>query len=328
MLLQVLFAPRNSRRSEKNEPRSRGSIAIITALAFLPMSLILAVVVDSGRSWVVRERLQNGVEASAVSVAQTWMVTGTSCESSALQIASADGAAPSNLVCTTTGTNRGGVVSVSADENVKPIFSNLLGRDLVRISTTTKVRIGIASRAGNLRPIALCADNSNLQDWIRSGMKPDVTVRVPFLSPSTLCGGDVSGNWTVLDFNGGSSSNNETQDWISKGYDQLVTVGDVLYGSPGVPATSLKFNVIVGQVITFPIFSTPISQGSNAKYTIVGFARAKIVSAQLSGPQDSRGMTMQFLQGALSGSIGGNTSADFGLTAWSVCSYESTGDCS
>ena len=325
---QVSFAHHDGWRTTKKGLRNRGSIAILAALSFIPMSLILAVVVDAGRSWVVRERLQNGVESGAVAAAQTWMTSGANCSSSALQLISADGALPGNVVCSSTGTNRNGVVSIAADEDVTPIFSQLLGRNRVRISASTRVRIGSTRSASRLRPISLCADNVAVKNWIDSGMPVGVTVSVPFLSPTTFCGGDVSGNWTVLDFDGGSSSNTETEEWIANGYEQLITVGDIVYGSPGVPSTALRFDVIVGQSIIFPLFTNPINLGSNAKYTIVGFARAKVISAQLTGPTTGRGMTLQFEQGRLAGSTGIGSSADFGLTSWSVCSFESIGDCS
>ena len=328
MLHQVSFAHRKVCRDQWKESSNRGSIAIIAALSFIPMSLILAVVVDAGRSWVVRERLQNGVEAGAVGAAQTWMESGATCNSTSLQIVTADGALPINVVCSSSGTNRNGTVSVSAEEDVVPIFSTLLSRNRVRISASTRVRIGTTSSTSRLRPISLCRENTAVKNWINSGMPAGVTVSVPFLSPTTLCGGDVSGNWTVLDFNGGSSSNSETQDWIANGYDQLISVGDIVYGSPGVPSTSLKFDDIIGKSIIFPMFTTPINLGSNAKYTIVGFAQAKVISVQLTGPTTNRGMTLQFEQGRLSGSTGTGSAADFGLTSWSVCSFESIGDCS
>ena len=69
MLPLVSSARRNGQRTSQDSSRSRGSIAIIAALSFIPMTLIFAVVIDAGRSWVVKERLQNGVEAGAVAAA-------------------------------------------------------------------------------------------------------------------------------------------------------------------------------------------------------------------------------------------------------------------
>ena len=328
MPLQVSFARHKDRRSSDTNSSNRGSIAIIAALSFIPMTLILAVVIDAGRSWVVRERLQNGIEAGAVAAAQRWMTAGTSCRPDALGLVSANGAVPINMTCTSTGTNRRGLVSVSAEEDVEPIFSGLLGRSSVTINSSTTVRIGTSSSVSGLRPIALCADNPDIRSWIASGMRPGTTVKVLFNAPSVTCGGNVSGNWGVLDFNGGSSSNNETKEWVEDGYDELVSVGDIVYGTSGVPSTSIRLDMTIGQSIMFPIFSNPIGGGSNARYTIVGFARAKVIAVQLTGANAQRGISLQFEQGSMSGSTGGSSSTDFGLTSWSVCSFDSTGDCS
>ena len=328
MLRLVSFARRDGKRIPEKKSQNRGSIAIIAALSFVPMSLIFAVVIDAGRSWVVQTRLQNGIEAGAVAAAQTWMTGGTSCQTSSLGIVSANGAVPVNLACTSSGSNRAGVVRVSADEDIEPIFSTLLGRNLVRVTASTSVRIGTSSSVMGLRPISLCAENTNVRNWIDSGMPTGVTVKVLFQSPGVLCGGNVSGNWTVLDFNGGSSSNNETEQWVVDGYNEIISVGDVLYGTPGAPSSSIRFDSTIGKSILFPMFRNPIGTGSNAQYTIVGFAKAKVLGVQLTGSSAQRGFTLQFERGSLSGSTGSFGSDDFGLTSWSVCSFESIGDCS
>ena len=328
MLPLVLFARRNGQRtSHINSRCNRGSIAIIAALSFIPMTLIFAVVIDAGRSWVVRERLQNGVEAGAVAAAQRWMTTGSSCRSDALDLVAANGAVPINMTCSSTGTNRRGLVRVSADEDIEPIFSGLLGRSSVVLSASTGVRIGTSSSVIGLRPISLCADNQAVRNWIDSGMPAGVTVKILFQSPGVLCGGNVSGNWTVLDFNAGSSSNSETQDWVTNGYGERVSVGDIVYGTPGAPSSSIRFNETIGTSIVFPMFVNPLGVGSNARYTIAGFARAKVLAVQVTGASAQRGFTLQFEKGSLSGSTSDGLT-DFGLTSWSVCSFDSTGDCS
>ena len=66
--------------------RDRGAVAVLTALAMIPIAVALAVTVDSGRAWMARHSLQNGVEAAATSSAQTWMTGGTSCSGASVAI--------------------------------------------------------------------------------------------------------------------------------------------------------------------------------------------------------------------------------------------------
>lgn len=314
--------------ASQSHSRSRGSVAIIAALSFIPLTIMFAVVIDAGRSWVVKERLQNGVEAGAVAAAQMWMEGGTSCHTSALRMVSANGAHPVDFTCSSSGTSRSGRVHVSANEDIKPMFSVLLERAQVQVTSNATIKIGTTSSVIGLRPISLCADNPEVRNWINSGMLSGVTVKVLFQSPGVLCGGNVSGNWTVLDFNGGSSSNSETQKWVTDGYLKPINVGDVLYGTPGSPSTSIRFDDTIGKFIMFPMFKYPVGNGSNARYTIVGFAKAKVISVQLTGASGQRGFTLQFKTGSLSGNSGEAGTVDFGLTSWSVCSLESIGDCS
>ena len=305
----------------------RGAIAIIAAVAFLPIALMLAVVADTGRAWVAKQTLQNGVEAGAVAVAQQWSTGGQSCASSALSLVTADGATPSNTDCSVTGTSVDGVVRVQAVEDVSLLFSSLLGRTTSRVSASTGVKIGAARGLARLWPIALCAEHPAVKAWMLSGMTLNSSARITFSSVDPACTGDVSGNWTVLDFNGGSNSNTETGQWVGAGYPGVVRVGDVIPGNPGVPSTSVGINAKVGNSILMPLFANARSQGGNAVYTIVGFAQAKLISAQLSGATAQRNITIEFERGTVSGEAGSDDETNYGITSWSVCSFDSEGDC-
>lgn len=311
-----------------NDPK--GVIAIMTAVAFVPLALMLALVADAGLVWVARERLQNAVEATATASAAEWASGGASCSSSALGYLRADGANPDTSSCSTTGTRRDGVVRVSGGENVELMFSDVVGRSTSQVSASTGVRIGAASAVRGLWPFGLCADNTAIAAWISAGFPAGRQARITFEQPSQLCGGDVSGNWAVLDFNGGSSSNSETQQWTTSGYLSVVTVGDVVNGSPGAPSFSLDMTPTIGTSILFPLYRYPRNNGSNAHYTIVGFATARVDAVRLTGGAAQRSITVTFETGTTAagatnttGSGGGN----FGLSTWSVCSFDNYGVC-
>jgi hypothetical protein len=309
------------------QKEERGSIAIIAAVAFLPIALMLAVVADTGRSWVAKHTLQNGVEAGAVAAAQEWSTGGQSCASGALNLVTADGATPANTECSVTGNPLDGVVRVQAFQDVDLLFSSLLGRETSRVDASTGVKIAAAGGLARLWPIALCAEHPAVKAWLLSGMTSNVAARITFSSVDPACTGDVSGNWTVLDFSGGANSNTETAQWVAEGYPSVVRVGDVVPGNPGVPSTSIGVNGKVGKSILMPLFSQARSQGGNAMYTIVGFAQAKLLSAQLSGATAQRNITIQFERGTVSGEAGSSDETNFGITSWSVCSFDSEGDC-
>lgn len=314
--------------SEKTRVQhERGAIAVVMAICLVPLCIMMAVVADLGRVWVARQRLENGVEAAATAAAQTWMISGTTCAPAAIAMVSADGSTPSAVTCTTSGTRRRGVVRVHASESSTMYFSALVGRSTRTYSTDVGVKIAPAVTATGLRPFALCAANPELAAWIAGGMQPQAAVFIPFETTSTVCGGGIPGNWGILDFNGGSNSTAETNSWVSGGYQGTVTVGDVINGNVGAPSPSIKVTAILGQDILLPLFANPTGNGSNADFTIVGIAKAKFVSIQLTGSQSKRGITLQFETGSIDATAGTGTNVDYGVSAWGVCSINQHGVC-
>jgi hypothetical protein len=309
------------------ERDERGIVAILVAVAFLPLALTLAIVADAGRVWTAEQRLQNAVEATAAASARDWAAGGATCSATALEFLRADGAEPTAQSCSATGTRTAGVVSVEATEQVGLMFAGLVGRSTSTVRASTGVRVGAAAALTGVWPFALCADNRDIASWIAAGFPAGHTVTITFQQPNQLCGGSISGNWSILDFDGGSVSNSETQGWITNGYTGVVTVGDVLNGSPGAPSTSFDLASVVGKTITMPIYRYPRLNGSNAEHTIVGFARAVVVAARFTGAAAQRSITVTFTTGSSSGAASELGGGNFGLITWSVCSFDSHGVC-
>lgn len=302
-------------------------MAIITAAVFVPLSLMLAVAVDSGRVWVSRQRLQTGVEAAAVASAAAWAEGGSNCGPGALGYVGSDGAEPRTVECLGTGTSTAGVTTVEAVEDVDLVFGGLLGRNSAAVQAQTSVRIGAARSVSGLWPFALCVDHPAIARWISGGMTAGVSERITFEAANQKCGGDVSGNWALLDYDGGSNSTGEIQDWVESGYDGYIEVGDLIYGSPGAPSTSINLGVIVGRSIQMPLYSEPRMQGANAVYRVVGFAQAVVEAVRSTGSAAQRSITIRFERGTTSGSNATGGGGNYGLITWNVCSFDSYGDC-
>jgi hypothetical protein len=308
--------------------RDRGAIAVIAALAFIPLTLILALLVDAGRTWAERTALQNGVEAAAVASAQTWATGGSGCSPIDLQLVNDSGAVPDDLECDLTGTPRSGLVHVSARDDINLMFGALLGRSTTEIRASTTVKLGAPTTLKGLWPFALCVDHPAVAAWLATGMVDPMVAEIKFQADGVVCGGEVSGNWSVLNFDGASSSNAVLKDWVLNGYDGWIEVFQEVNGNPGTPSTSLNLSDAYGNRIVLPLFDNPRLQGANAVYRIRGFASARLISVQLTGPSAQRSLTIQFESGVLAGGVGNNPSLDFGTSAWSVCSFDSFGECS
>jgi hypothetical protein len=305
----------------------RGSIAVIAAVIFVPLSMMLAVVVDSGRVWVGRSTLHNGVEAAAVAVATTWSNGSPGCSPEDLSFVSHNGAQPDDVTCDLSGTPRAGLVKVAASEQVPMIFAGLLGRPTAEVRSSTTVKIGAPSSLKGLWPFGLCWEHDAVTAWLATEMTAPMIAEITFASDGANCGGKVSGNWSVLNFEGGSSSNAVIKQWVLNGYDGWVAVSDEISGNPGVPSSSLNIAEAYGNRIILPLFDNPRLQGSNSIYRIRGFAIARLLEARFTGPSAQRSLTIQFESGMVSGGVGNDSSPFFGATSWAVCSFDSYGDC-
>lgn len=302
----------------------RGTISVVIALMFVPLSLFMAVVADVGRVWAARVRLQNGVESAATAVAETWIRGGAPCEDAQKNLVSANGAQPTGIDCFTTGTRRSGTVTVHAGEDVDLLFAGLVGRDSAVVTASTRVRTGAASSIRGLWPLALCAAHPAVTAWITSGFTSTAPWLITFQSNAGGCG-SAAGNWAVLDFNGGSNSNSETRQWVTGGYDGLVTVGDNVPGNTGIPSSSVGVSDMVNRDVLIALFDSVTGSGSNASFRISGFVAARVVSVTLSSGSAGRNLTVRFARDTASGESGSNV--DYGITSWSICSHDGHGEC-
>jgi len=297
----------------------RGSITVLFAVALVPLCLMTAIVIDGGRVWLDRTRLQNGVEAGAVAAARAWNAGGASCASANLAIVSSDGASPTSVTCTVSGTPTRGVVTVSGTDASPLHFAGLIGRSSSRITALTSVRIAAVGGLSHLWPFALCRDNPAVATWVNSGMTSNAITTITFEDPNVQCAGSVSGNWSTLDFNAGSNST---------GFTGTVSVGDVIQGAPGAPSSTLQVTPMIGKSVLMPLYTNPRMQGANAVYTAAGFAQVKVIAASFSGANAKRSLTIQFQKGTVTGSSVSLSAPDFGLSSISICSHDSQGVCS
>jgi Putative Flp pilus-assembly TadE/G-like len=319
---------RDSKSARSRGCGDRGSISMIFAAALLPMCLMMAIVIDGGRVWLDRSRLQNGVEAGALASARAWNLGGSSCAPSNLTIVTADGASPTSLSCAVTGSRTNGTVTVTGADASPLHFANLLGRSSSKISASTTVVIGSVGGMARLWPFALCRDNPAVSTWVNSGMTSTNITTITFEDSNVKCAGSVSGNWSTLDYNGGANSTVEINDWILNGYTGTVQVGDVIQGAPGAPSATLNVAPMIGKSVLMPLYTNPRMQGANAVYTVAGFAQVKVVAASFSGANAKRSLTIQFQKGSVTGSSVSFTAPNFGLSAIAICSHDNKGVCS
>lgn len=322
MLIQRLFVLRKRNRLTSN--CDRGSIAVLAASAFLPLSMSFAVVADGSQIWSQKTSIQNDVEASALAVAQKWASDKSQCadfELSFVQIAERD-----QIDCAISPRTNGVVATVSATSSVNLHFAQLFGRNTSSISSTTSVRVGPTSQGVGVFPFSISSENTSLQNWVNSGMTSSRIYRIDVDSEDSEHEEAAPGNWAVLDLNGGSNSTSETRDWILNGYSGVVSAGQSVSGDPGIPSSALRIDRLIGKSVVLPVFKSLKLPGSNAQYEIAGFVKVQITAVKLQG--ESRYIKLMFQKDSMPGDSGSSNANNFGLTSWSVCSFDGKGDCS
>lgn len=320
-------------RRRRDASRDRGAISPIAALALLPIIAVTAVMVDGGRVWVDRQRVQTAAEASAMSAGANWSSTGTACDAASTDLVGSNAGSTTTYACTTTGTRTSGVVTVTARKNVSAMFGSIIGRSSTEVSSTASVKVAALSSAAEVRPTAICAGNPALVEWEHSGFSGTKTYTMGIQQDDDDDGydgvcGHVPGNWAVLDFDGGANRNVDTQDWIDHGYEHEVEVDHDFSGDPGIPSPSLNMNQLTGKTVIMPVYDRATGTGATASYHISGFVGVTVVSSNLGGAASQRNMKVKFTPVQVSGAGCSRPASNYGAVTWKPCSLDGNGVCS
>jgi Flp pilus assembly protein TadG len=306
----------------------KGSISVLFAIAVLPMLAITAVVADVGMVHAKRQELQTGVEASAIAGAAKLTAGSPACGGYAEHIsANLTSLSPIETQCSTSGAANS-VVTISAEASTPLAFSQLLGKAEASISSTASVKVGASRSATGLRPLAICADHPALQEWLSTGMTSMTTYTIFVESDGATCSGSVPGNWSMIDFDGGSNSNSELQDRIVNGYQTEIVLPVTLNGDPGIPTPSIDIDLLIGDTITIPVFSAARSNGAGSEYDLDGIVAIEVVDVVMTGAAAQRHVDVRFIKQTLGEGLAGGPVGNYGSQSFQICSLEGKGNCS
>ncbi|MDA0300281.1 MAG: pilus assembly protein TadG-related protein [Actinobacteria bacterium] len=305
----------------------KGSISVLFAIAALPMLAITAVVADVGMVHAKRQELQTGVEASAIAGAAKLTAGSPACSGYTENIsANLTSLSPIATQCSISGTSNS-VVTISAEASTPLAFSQLLGKTEASISSTASVKVGASRSAMGLRPLAICADHPALEEWLSTGMM-STTYTIFVESDGASCSGSVPGNWSMIDFDGGSNSNSELQDRIVNGYQSEIVLPVTLNGDPGIPTPSIDIDLLIGDTITIPVFSAARSNGASSEYDLDGLVAIEVVDVVMTGAAAQRHVDVRFIKRTLGEGLAGGPVTNYGSQSFQICSLEGKGNCS
>lgn len=306
---------RVNRSPRQSCPGEHGAVLPFVAILSIVIFGVGALAVDLGNAWATRRSLITATDAGARAAAQEFANGGDGCGSIAADyvVRNVDDAV--NIVCEPNLAAQ--YVTVDADANVETWFAAVLGLGDFDATSSSTVRWGQSTSLTGLRPIALCVYADGIGEWVANPSADTDPIRVPFFNKDGQpeeCngdgqGGNVEGNWGVLDFDGNGGQT--VKDMVENGYQGTVTKGDPAYsclddplpntcysGEPG-NITQIKqtLEALVGVEITLPIVNYVTDEtGSNVAFHVIGFAGVTITELNLTGPASDRWIEIQFNQ--------------------------------
>lgn len=275
------------------------AVFIVVALTFA------AFVIDVGSLRAARGSTESATEAAALGSGQAYTDGKNGCSTQASRLLALN--EPSaKLVSCTTGTNKDGSgwVTIDATRTVSYTFGPLVGVKTGTTKATTTVRfqapcVGSACGGGptsTLRPLGICAQNSLLKAWQAAGRpSPSASVEIAFNPPGRTCSIS-TGEFLVLDFDGGNSPAVDVKNWNAVGYLGEVKAGDLLQSDQKVLTNGQKWSALVGKRVVFVIYDQIALVGKKTAARVSAFVEADVLATNDSGSADKRSITLRFVK--------------------------------
>lgn len=287
-----------ARRSRTREGKERGATTVLVAILLVALMGFSALAVDVGAMYAEKAQLQNGADSAALAIANR-CAKGSCGDSTATGSFFAnnnanDGTSGANVTFPSANTVR--VVTKarekgSASDGFSLFFARVMGFNTTQINATAEAKWGSPSGASTL-------------PWTVSEC-----VFEKYLSPTQLADLKATGNFTgdpipthILmryDENApaypGCAAQNGYEPggfgWLktTSGCSTDISVGSTVQGQTGntFPTASecnALLATIMDQPALIPLFSSATGNGSNATYTLVGFAAFQVTGYKFGGP--------------------------------------------
>jgi hypothetical protein len=296
----------------------RGQAIVLMTLSLVVIMGMAALVLDVGNWFHTKRRLQGTADAAALAGAQLLPNDSSGAQSQALAYANKNGGdvAGANITVTST-VLPNDTISVQAKKTDPGIFSGVLGVASANIHAHAKARVGPPAQARYVAPMVVFCNHPLIHNCNGDSM-PDFQQNTnmnydPMGAPGAF-------GMLNLDGGGGAVGSSREADWILKGFDKYLGLGDYL-SDPGAKFSSSNIQDALearkGTVLLFPVFKTLSGGGQNAVYDIIGWIGFHLTSYDVHGNNATlHGYFTEFIaNGILASSGGGGSgpSSSFGV---------------
>ncbi|BCW85145.1 MULTISPECIES: Tad domain-containing protein [Paenarthrobacter] len=283
-------------RRPADEPNERGAAAILVAGMMVVLLGFAALAVDVGALYAEKAQLQNGADAAALAIA-TDCANGSCGDSSATgnQFANSnanDNASGASVTFPASSTVRVATNArdTAGQDSFSLYFARILGFDTTPVNAVAEAQWGAPSKASTL-------------PWTVSEC-----VFKKYLSPTQLASLNSTGNFTgdpipthlLLRYDEntptvpGCAAQNGYQPggfgWLvtDAGCSTEISLNATVNGQPGnhfpnAAGCNAALANIMSEPALIPLFNSATGNGSNAKYTLIGFAAFQVTGYKFSG---------------------------------------------
>ena len=264
----------------------RGQAIVLTVIALVCLMGMAALVLDVGAWFHEKRHLQAAADAAALAGAQKLPMDPGGAQGQAVAYANKNGGGVAAADVTVTSSRTANdTISVKAKRTSDGIFSRILGVVSVDIGANAKARVGSPAQARYVAPMVVSCGHDLIQNCDGAG-SPKFGIRTnlnfdPMGAPGAF-------GMLNLDGENGTVGTSKEADWILKGFDRYLGLGD-FRSDPGAKFSSQEIRGALDQRITtgvpllFPVFRVLSGQGQQAVYEIIGWIGFVIESYTING---------------------------------------------
>jgi Flp pilus assembly protein TadG len=293
--------------------RNQTGQATILTLVFLTVLLGMAALVLDVGSWYRADRdTQSTADSAALAGAQALPDSTADASSLASTYASKNGGGLDGVSFSSSyGTND--TIKVTIKKPAQGIFTRLFGVSSINVGSKATARTALISSAKYVAPIVV------------KNMHPKLlgTAGCPCFDPSNvttipLGRNGAPGAFDLLNLDGsrGGTSPGILADWMLKGYDGYLDIGQY-YSDPGAKWDSSQMHDAldqrIGTTLLFPVYDDLIGNGSNAQYHVIGWVGFHLLSYEARGSSGSiTGYFTEVIWSGLQATSGSGQPPNFG----------------
>ena len=293
--------------------RNQTGQATVLTLVFLTVLLGMAALVLDVGSWYRADRdTQSTADSAALAGAQALPDSTADASSLASNYASKNGGGLDGVSFSSSyGTND--TIKVTVKRPAQGIFTRLFGVSSINVGSKATARTALISSAKYVAPIVV------------KNMHPKLlgTAGCPCFDPSNvttipLGRNGAPGAFDLLNLDGsrGGTSPGILADWMLKGYDGYLDIGQY-YSDPGAKWDSSQMHDAldqrIGTTLLFPVYDDLIGNGSNAQYHVIGWVGFHLLSYEARGSSGSiTGYFTEVIWSGLQATSGSGQPPNFG----------------